>query len=95
LCPEQQFLLFDVNKLPWYSLNKHTQHVHLTYPVASHQCRTGHIDRVKANEAAKAVARAGGAKVSLKRTPKLPKAAYTVKLAAPETIQPIPFSNVL
>lgn len=59
------------------------------------KCRTGHIARVKANEQKKAEARKGGEKVNLKRQPILPKAGYKVKLPAPETMQPIPFSALL
>ncbi len=60
------------------------------------KCRIGHIARVTHNDEVKKAVKAGTmAKQSLKRSPKMPKAAYTLKLAAPETIQPIPFSNVL
>lgn len=60
------------------------------------KCRLGHIDRVAKNEEVKKAVRAGTMeKQNLKRQPILPKAAYTVKLAAPETIQPIPFSSLL
>mmetsp|Transcript_42428 Transcript_42428/g.85829 ORF Transcript_42428/g.85829 Transcript_42428/m.85829 type:complete len:160 (-) Transcript_42428:127-606(-) len=60
------------------------------------KCRLGHIDRVVKNEEVKKAVRAGSMqKQNLKRQPILPKAAYTVKLADPETIQPIPFSSLL
>ena len=60
------------------------------------KCRLGHIDRVQTNDEVKKAVKAGTmAKQALKRTPKLPKVAYTLKLSEPETIQPIPFSNVL
>jgi large subunit ribosomal protein L21e len=71
-------------------------HVRVEHVIPS-KCRTGHITRVAKNEEIKQAVRKGTmAKQSLKRSPKLPKAAYTVKLAkAPETMQPIPFSAIL
>ena len=60
-------------------------------------CRTGHIARVKSNEATKKAVRSESkAKVLLKRTPILPKEAYVVKYdSLPETIQPAPFNDML
>jgi len=64
--------------------------------VTPSKCRDEIIARVQKNEAIKKAVRAGTMqRQSLKRSPIQPKAAYTVKLAAPETIQPIPFSNLL
>ena len=64
--------------------------------VLASKCRDGHISRVKKNEEIKKAVRAGKMeKQNLKRMPIMPKAGRTLKLAAPETIQPIPFSNLL
>jgi large subunit ribosomal protein L21e len=63
------------------------------------KCQQEILRRKKENEAAKEEARKTGEKVSLKRTPKLPKEAYYV--AAPgkdgvmTTIQPLPFSDLV
>lgn len=71
-------------------------HVRVEHVVPS-TCRTGHIKRVKDNEATKKAVRDGGAdKTSLKRTPILPKKAYVVKYdTEPETIQPEKFNDML
>mmetsp|Transcript_3866 Transcript_3866/g.5108 ORF Transcript_3866/g.5108 Transcript_3866/m.5108 type:complete len:160 (-) Transcript_3866:94-573(-) len=70
-------------------------HVRVEHVLPS-KCRTGHIARVVKNEEIKQAVRAGKMeKQSLKRSPILPKAAYTLKLAAPTTMQPIPFSAIL
>eukprot|EP00614_Pseudopedinella_elastica_P001603 CAMPEP_0172595174 /NCGR_PEP_ID=MMETSP1068-20121228/14752_1 /TAXON_ID=35684 /ORGANISM="Pseudopedinella elastica, Strain CCMP716" /LENGTH=161 /DNA_ID=CAMNT_0013393607 /DNA_START=126 /DNA_END=611 /DNA_ORIENTATION=+ len=60
------------------------------------KCRLGHIERVKKNDEIKKAVKAGKMeKQNLKRTPVMPRQAYTVKLSEPETIQPIPYSNML
>lgn len=61
------------------------------------KCRTGHIARVKKNEEVKKAVRAGKMeKQNLKRQPILPREGYEVSYdVEPETIQPIPFSDVL
>jgi large subunit ribosomal protein L21e len=60
------------------------------------KCRDEFLSRVKKNEQIKQAVRAGTMqRQNLKRLPILPKAAYTVKLPMAETIQPIPFSNLL
>ena len=67
-------------------------HVRVEHVVPS-TCRDGHIARVKSNDAIK---KAGGEKVLLKRTPVLPKPAAVVSYdEEPETIQPLPFSDLL
>lgn len=64
--------------------------------VRASKCRDQHIERVKKNEMIKQAVRAGKMeKQNLKRMPIMPKAGYTVKLAAPETIQPVPFAELL
>lgn len=70
-------------------------HVRIEHVIPS-KCRIGHISRVQKNDEIKKAVKAGTMeKQVLKRLPIMPRAAYTIKLAAPETIQPIPFSDVL
>ena len=64
------------------------------------KCQQEIIKRKKFNEAAKAKAKETGVKVVLKRTPKLPKAAYFIAAPGGEgtditTIQPLPFSDLV
>ena len=59
------------------------------------KCRDSIIARVKENEAAKAAARAGGEKVSLKRENANPKPGYVWKGEEPTTIQPIPYVDLV
>lgn len=61
------------------------------------KCRTGHIARVAKNEQIKKAVREGKMeKQSLKRQPILPREGYEVSYdEEPETIQPVPFSDVL
>lgn len=72
--------------------------------VVPSKCRVGHIARVKKNEEIKKAVKAGTMDpVPLKRTPILPRPGYVVSYKdeedetrrEPETIQPIPFSDVL
>jgi large subunit ribosomal protein L21e len=73
-------------------------HVRIEH-VRKSKCQQEILRRKKENEAAKEQARTTGTTVNLKRTPKLPKAAYYV--AAPgvdgvvTTIQPLPFSDLV
>lgn len=74
-------------------------HVRIEH-VRKSKCQQEILRRKTENEARKAAVRAEGAeKISLKRTPKLPKEAYYV--AAPggdgvvTTIQPLPFSDLV
>jgi len=86
-----------VNKLVNGKVLEKRVHVRVEHVIPS-KCRIGHIQRVKDNEAHKKAVREGKAeKKSLKRTPILPKAAYEVDYEGtePETIQPIPFSDLM
>ena len=76
-------------------------HVRVEHVIPS-KCRIGHIARVKKNEEIKKAAKRDSDgnvlnPVSLKRSPIMPKPAYFVdyKGAEPETIQPVPFSDLM
>ena len=87
-----------VNKLVNGRIIEKRIHVRIEH-VRPSKCQKEILRRKKENEAAKEEARKTGTKVSLKRTPKLPKAGYYV--AAPggdgvvTTIQPLPFSDLV
>lgn len=60
------------------------------------KCRNDLIARIGSNEEAKKEARTSGVKISLKRQPAQPKAAFMITIAeTPLTIQPIPFSDLV
>ncbi|KAJ8614101.1 hypothetical protein CTAYLR_004618 [Chrysophaeum taylorii] len=60
------------------------------------KCRNELIGRVKANELAKKKAKETGEKVTLKRVPTQPKPGFVIAVPdQPETIQPIPFSDLV
>jgi large subunit ribosomal protein L21e len=72
-------------------------HVRIEHIRAS-KCQKEILKRKIDNEAAKDEARKTGVKVNLKRTPKLPKAAYYLAAAGDgevTTIQPLPFSDLV
>lgn len=62
------------------------------------KCRQEFLNRVKANAAAKAEAKASGQHISLKRQPAQPRTAHTIKITAaikPETLTPIPYDTLI
>jgi large subunit ribosomal protein L21e len=73
-------------------------HVRIEH-VRKSKCQQEIIRRKKENEALKQKARETGVKVSLKRTPILPKEAYYLPKAGEDgvvtTIQPLPFSDLV
>jgi len=86
-----------VNKMVNGKVLEKRIHVRVEHVIPS-KCRIGHIARVKKNEEIKKAVRAGSQeKVSLKRSPIMPKPAYFVdyKGTEPETIQPVPFSDLM
>lgn len=75
-------------------INKHLN-VRIEHVTPS-KCRNEILDRIKSNELAKKEAKASGVKLSLKRQPKQPKAGFVLPMPDEvETIQPIPFSDLL
>eukprot|EP00633_Aureoumbra_lagunensis_P001276 CAMPEP_0197286426 /NCGR_PEP_ID=MMETSP0890-20130614/1836_1 /TAXON_ID=44058 ORGANISM="Aureoumbra lagunensis, Strain CCMP1510" /NCGR_SAMPLE_ID=MMETSP0890 /ASSEMBLY_ACC=CAM_ASM_000533 /LENGTH=133 /DNA_ID=CAMNT_0042754725 /DNA_START=141 /DNA_END=542 /DNA_ORIENTATION=- len=75
-------------------INKHLN-VRVEHVTPS-KCRSELIERVKTNEAAKQKARESGEKVPLKRVPKQPKDGFVIAIPEqPETMQPIPFSDLV
>jgi large subunit ribosomal protein L21e len=87
-----------VNKLVNGRIIEKRIHVRIEH-IRKSKCQQEIIRRVKENEAAKVEARKSGEKISLKRSPKMPKDGYF--LAAPgdegiiTTIQPLPFSDLV
>mmetsp|Transcript_20323 Transcript_20323/g.34254 ORF Transcript_20323/g.34254 Transcript_20323/m.34254 type:complete len:160 (+) Transcript_20323:52-531(+) len=71
--------------------------IHVSLPhVKASKCRDELIQRKKDNAAAKAAAKAGGERVSLKRLPRQPKAGYFLaRDEEPETIQPTPYVDLV
>jgi large subunit ribosomal protein L21e len=61
------------------------------------KCRDDFLKRVKENDAKKQEAKKTGQKVNVKRLPVPPRTAHTVAFAAnvPETLQPIPFEDLV
>ena len=58
--------------------------------------RQGFLDRVKANNAAVADAKAAGTFINVKRINKQPRPAHTVRfLAEPEVVAPIPYEFII
>mmetsp|Transcript_8861 Transcript_8861/g.27257 ORF Transcript_8861/g.27257 Transcript_8861/m.27257 type:complete len:160 (+) Transcript_8861:118-597(+) len=75
-------------------INKHLN-VRVEHVVPS-KCQNEIIARKKANEAAKLQAKESGEKVLLKRQPKAPNQGFVIAIPeTPETIQPIPFSDLV
>ncbi|CAB9529077.1 60S ribosomal protein L21 [Seminavis robusta] len=87
-----------VNKLVNGRIIEKRIHVRIEHVRAS-KCQKEILRRKKENEAAKEEARKTGNKVNLKRTPKLPKAAYLLESPGDgepvTTIQPLPFSDLV
>merc|ERR1711957_233932 len=73
-------------------------HVRIEH-VRQSKCQKEILARKITNEAAKDEARKTGVKINLKRTPKLPKAAYFLEKSGEDgvitTIQPLPFSDLV
>mmetsp|Transcript_1043 Transcript_1043/g.969 ORF Transcript_1043/g.969 Transcript_1043/m.969 type:complete len:163 (+) Transcript_1043:57-545(+) len=73
-------------------------HVRIEH-VRQSKCQKEILARKITNEAAKDEARKTGVKINLKRTPKLPKAAYFLEKPGEDgvltTIQPLPFSDLV
>jgi len=71
--------------------------IHVAIPHVHHsKCRDEIIQRKKDNEAHKQAVRAGTAqKKMLKRLPKQPKEAYFYDVGAVETIQPLPYVDLV
>ena len=71
-------------------IHARVEHVHAS------KCKDEIRSRIAKNEEAKKAARAGGERVNLKRVPGQPKVGYFYKLEAePETIQPLPFEDLV
>nr|CCA14569.1 60S ribosomal protein L211 putative [Albugo laibachii Nc14] len=72
-------------------INVRVEHVHLS------KCRQGFLSRVKANERQKIAARQSGVRCQIKRVPKQPKDAYTLKCKniTPMTMAPQPFVDLM
>merc|ERR1712093_393574 len=68
-------------------------HVRVEHVVKS-RCREEFLNRVKTNDAAKIQAKKDGVKVVTKRSPKMPKAGFTVKKAEVLTRAPVPYDPV-
>ncbi|KAL7571554.1 hypothetical protein ACA910_020971 [Epithemia clementina (nom. ined.)] len=88
-----------VNKLVNGRIIEKRIHVRIEHVRAS-KCQDEILRRKKENEAAKEEARKTGVKVSLKRSPKLPKEGYFLENPGGEgkeitTIQPLPFSDLV
>mmetsp|Transcript_21496 Transcript_21496/g.59827 ORF Transcript_21496/g.59827 Transcript_21496/m.59827 type:complete len:163 (-) Transcript_21496:34-522(-) len=87
-----------VNKLVNGRIIEKRIHVRIEH-VRQSKCQKEILERKAFNQKAKEHARATGEKVSLKRTPKLPKEGYFLKAAGDDgvltTIQPLPFSDLV
>lgn len=56
------------------------------------KCRDDFLERIKQSAVARAESKDGGARVSLKRTPLLPRAAHIIEVSSePELVRPIPY----
>jgi large subunit ribosomal protein L21e len=87
-----------VNKLVNGRILEKRIHVRIEH-IRQSKCQKEIIARKVANEAAKAEAKKTGEKVSLKRSPGLPKPGYFLEKAGGDgiitTIQPLPFSDLV
>lgn len=82
-----------VNKVVGGKILAKRVHVRVEHVVAS-RCREEFLNRVKTNDAAKIQAKKDGKKVVTKRTPRMPKAGFTVKKAEVLTRAPVPYDPI-
>ena len=96
-------VIFNVNKravgievLKQVNGRKLEKRIHVSIPHVHHsKCRDEIISRKKSNEAQKAAVRAGAARIPLKRLPTQPKAGYFYDVTSIETIQPLPYVDLV
>merc|ERR1712178_274374 len=82
-----------VNKVNKGRIMAKRVHVRVEHVVPS-RCREEFLNRVKVNDAAKIQAKKDGVKITTKRSPRMPKAGFTVKKAEVLTQKPVPYDPI-